>query len=96
MMKAAAMQQPAAKETVTVFDLVREIISDVTFIEQSDITPLSDLVVDLEITPEAGNLNEIVTRINKTFHVILNPKRVALEAETVGDIVDLINEEIEY
>lgn len=95
-MKVAAMQQPAARENISVFDLVREIISDVTFIDQNDINPLSDLVVDLEITPEARNLNEIVIRINKTFHILLNPKRVAMEAETVGDVVDLINDEIEY
>ncbi len=95
-MKAAVMQETAARENISVLDLVREIISDVTFIELADIHPLSDLVIDLEITAEAGNLNEIVTRINKTFHIILNPKRVALEAETVGDIVDLINDEIDY
>ena len=78
------------------FEEVRSIISEVTFIEASDIYPDSLLNQELEISPDARNLQEITKRLNTTFQLELTAKQIATEADNVADIVNLISDEVEY
>lgn len=78
------------------FEDIRHIISEVTFIEAPDIHPDSDMADELEVTPEARNLQEIVNRLNTKYNLELTASGVATDAETVADLVNLVSDEVEY
>ena len=90
------MHKAPTSFNMELFEEIRSIISDVTFIEASDIHPDSDFVDELEITPEARNLQEITKRLNTRYELELSTKALAAEVETVADLVNIVSDEVEY
>ena len=90
------MHKAPTSFNMELFEEIRQIIADVTFIEASDIHPDSDMADELEITPEARNLQEITKRLNTKYELELSTKELAGEVETVADLVNIVTDEVEY
>lgn len=73
---------------------VQNIISEITGYEPEDIKPSFDLEEDLQLNMDT-NFILIIKRANAQFGTHLNAKELRDEVETVGDLVDLIDEETE-
>lgn len=83
------------------YQKLRNIIAVVASIDPADITPTQNVWEDLQISPEVV-LPKIVKRINEEFSdeesdiiVSLRSAEVADQVETVADLVDLIDNEVE-
>lgn len=73
---------------------VQNIISELTGYEPTDIQPAFSLTEDLQLNMEV-DFPLVIKRANVHFGTHLKPKDVAEEVETVGELVELIDEETE-
>lgn len=73
---------------------VQNIISEITGYDPDDIKPSFNLEEDLQLNMDT-NFVLIIKRANAHFGTHLDAKQLRDEVETVGDVVDLIDEETE-
>lgn len=84
------LSNPATTETLTTFQQLQQLISEVTGNDPETITHNTYL--------EEFSLAEfprIIMRINRQFEINLNPKKVIDEYETVEELATLVDEETE-
>lgn len=73
---------------------VQTIIAEVTGYEPNDIQPHFNLTEDLQLNMET-DFPLIIKRVNAHFGTHLQPKDISDEVETIGQLVELVDEETE-
>lgn len=83
-----------AEPTATTLSDVQNIIAEITGYEPNDIQPHFDLEDDLQLNMETDFL-AVIKRINTHFGTHFKAKEIAEDVETVGHLVDMVEDETE-